>query len=326
MRWRWIILVALLVLLVGVPVAVVHRVLHSEAGLQFVLAQLQRLEGVRIDVTGARGTIASTLYLERLVIDHEAVRIEADDVQLRGRVRGLANVSLQMPQFEAGRVEVTLKRREPQPPSDLHFLPRFLEVEAPEVRLRSIGLELQDGQRFEVASLDGALAMTRWRIVLTDLVIDDPAGRVEGNVTLRARRPLGLSAALNGHWRLPDERTYRFAAAARGNLARLGTTVALAEPANVSFDGNLLSLDEEPRAVGTLRVTDFDGSPWIEAGTWPAARSRWTRGATLSAWTARSSLRHSARGSCACRAPDAFETHRSRSTRSRHGCRAPARG
>jgi translocation and assembly module TamB len=111
--------------------------------------------------------------------------------------------------------------------------------------------------------------MTRWRIVLTDLVVDDPAGQVAGNVTLRARQPLGLSAALNGHWRLPDERTYRFAAAAHGNLGRLGTTVTLAEPANASFIGNLLSLDEEPRAVGTLRVTNFDGSPWIEPGTWP---------------------------------------------------------
>jgi translocation and assembly module TamB len=272
MRWRWIVLVALLVLLVGVPVAVVHHLLNSEAGLQFVLAQLQRLEGVRIEVTGARGTIAGTLRLERLVVDHEAVRIEADDVQLRGRVRGgLGNVSLQLPQFAAARVDVSLKRRDPPPPSELHFLPRLLEVEAPQVRLRSIGLTLQDGQRFEVASLDGALAMTRWRIDLTDLLIDDPAGRVEGNVTLRARQPLGLGAALNGHWRLPDERTYRFAAAARGNLARLATTVALAEPASLSFNGNLLSLDEEPRAVGTLRFTDFDGSPWIEPGTWPLA-------------------------------------------------------
>ncbi len=272
MRWRWIVLAAVLVLLVGVPVAVVHHLLNSEAGLQFVLAQLQRLEGVRIEVTGARGTIASTLRLERLVVDHPAVRIEAGDLQLRGRVRGgLGNLSLQLPQLAAARVEVTVKRREPPPPSDLHFLPRFLEVEVPDIQLANVALTLQDGQRTEVASLRGALAMTRWRIDLTDLVIDDPAGGVAGNVTLRARQPLGLSAALNGHWRLPDERTYRFAASAHGNLARLGTTIALAEPANVSFNGNLLSLDEEPRAVGTLRFTDFDGSPWIEAGTWPLA-------------------------------------------------------
>jgi translocation and assembly module TamB len=271
MRWRRIILVAALVLLVIVPVVAVYRVLNSQAGLDLALAQFQRLQNIRIEATGASGTLAGPLRVERLVIEHEAVRIEAFDLRLQAYMRGLLTGIVQIDQLEAARIEVVLKRREPRPPSEPHFLPRFLEVSAPDIRLGDIGVTLLDGQRVEVASLHAALAMTRWRIDLTDLVADDPAGHVEGNLRLRARQPLGLQAALNGHWRLPDERTYRFAAAARGNLGRLGTTVTLAEPANVSFIGNLLSLDEEPRAVGTLRVTDFDGSPWIAPGTWPVA-------------------------------------------------------
>jgi translocation and assembly module TamB len=269
MRWRRIILVAALVLLVVVPVVAVYRVLNSQAGLELALAQFQRLQNIRIEATGASGTLAGPLRVERLVIEHEAVRIEAFDLRLQAYMRGLLTGIVQIDQLEAARIEVVLKRREPRPPSEPHFLPRFLEVSAPDIRLGDIGVTLLDGQRVEVASLQAALAMTRWRIDLTDLVADDPAGHVEGSLRLRARQPLGLQAALNGHWRLPDERTYRFAAAARGNLGRLGTTVTLAEPANVSFIGNLLSLDEEPRAVGTLRVTDFDGSPWIEPGKWP---------------------------------------------------------
>ena len=271
MRWRWIVLIAALVLLVAVPVVAVYRVLNSQAGLELALAQFQRLQNIRIEATGASGTLAGPLRVERLVIEHEAVRIEAFDLRLQARMRGLLHGIVQIDQLEAARIEVVLKRREPRPPSAPHFLPRFLEVSAPRIRLGDIGLTLLDGQRVEVASLQAALAMTRWRIDLTDLVADDPAGHVEGNLRLRAWQPLGLRAALNGHWRLPDERTYRFAAAARGNLGRLGTTVTLAEPANVSFIGNLLTLDEEPRAVGTLRITDFDGSPWIEPGTWPIA-------------------------------------------------------
>ena len=271
MRWRWIILIAALVLLVAVPVVAVYRVLNSQAGLELALAQFQRLQNIRIEATGASGTLAGPLRVERLVIEHEAVRIEAFDLRLQARMRGLLTGIVQLDQLEAARIEVVLKRREPQPPRAPHFLPRFLEVSAPDIRLGDIGLTLPDGQRVEVASLRTALAMTRWRIDLTDLVADDPAGHVEGYLRLRAWQPLGLRAALNGHWRLPDERTYRFAAAARGNLGRLGTTVTLAEPANLSFTGNLLSLDEEPRAVGTLRVTDFDGSPWIESGTLPIA-------------------------------------------------------
>ncbi len=44
----------------------------------------------------------------------------------------------------------------------------------------------------------------------------------------------------------------------------------LVSPAQVSFSGNLLDLDAEPRAVGTLRAIDFDGSPWLAPGQLPA--------------------------------------------------------
>ena len=49
MRWRWIVLIAALVLLVAVPVVAVYRVLNSQAGLELALAQLQRLESIRIE-------------------------------------------------------------------------------------------------------------------------------------------------------------------------------------------------------------------------------------------------------------------------------------
>jgi hypothetical protein len=61
MRWRWIILVAALVLLVVVPVVAVYRVLTSEAGLDLALAQFQRLQNIRIEATGASGTLAGPL-------------------------------------------------------------------------------------------------------------------------------------------------------------------------------------------------------------------------------------------------------------------------
>ena len=53
MRWRWIILIAALVLLVGLPVVAVYRVLNSQAGLELVLAQFQRLQNIRSEATGA---------------------------------------------------------------------------------------------------------------------------------------------------------------------------------------------------------------------------------------------------------------------------------
>ena len=89
MRWRWIIPIAVLVLLVIVPVVAVYRVLNSQAGLELALAQFQRLQNIRIEATGATGTLAGPLRVQRLVIEHEAVRIEAFDLRLQARMREL---------------------------------------------------------------------------------------------------------------------------------------------------------------------------------------------------------------------------------------------
>ena len=269
MRRGWIVLGVVLLVLAGGALFLGWRLLYTEPGLRFALAQLDRVPGVRIETDGATGTLAGPLAVERLVIEHEAARIEAHDVRLDARVRSLLTGNVHLDRLSAGRVEVVLRAREQRPPEAPRFLPRFLEIVAPEVRLGPVALTLVNGDRYEVASIGSALAMTRWRIDLTDLVIDDAQGHVEGALTLRGTLPLGLRGAVNGHWRLPDERTYRFAAAASGNLDRLGSTVTLAEPASLSFIGNALALTEEPRLVGTLRTEGFDGSPWIEAGRLP---------------------------------------------------------
>ena len=271
MRWRWIILAVAMALLFGAPPLVAYRLLHSEQGLQFVLGQLGRIPNVRIEATGASGTLAGPLAVERLVVEHAAVRIEARGLRLDVVIRPLLNGELRFQELSASSVEVVLKDREKPPPREPGFLPDFLQIDARDARLANLSLTLVNGERFEAASARAAVDMTRWRIRLRELVIEDPAGRLEGNVALRATEPLGLRVVASGHWRLPDERVYRFAGVLRGNLDRLGTTVTLAEPANLSFSGTALALTEEPRIVGTLRFTEFDGSPWIEAGRFPQA-------------------------------------------------------
>ena len=269
MRWRWIAVAAALALLIGAPLLIAHRLLQSEQGLQFLLAQLGRIPNVRIEATGATGTLAGPLAVERLVIEHAAVYVEARGVRMHASIRALFGGDLKFVALSADAVDVVLKDRETPPPREPGFLPQFLSIDAPDVRLSALSLTLVNGKRFEAASVRTALDMTRWRIRLRELVIADPAGRLEGNVALRATEPLGLRVVASGHWRLPDEHVYRFAGVLRGNLDRLGTTVTLAEPANLSFSGNALALTEEPRIVGTLRFTEFDGSPWIEDGRVP---------------------------------------------------------
>jgi hypothetical protein len=63
-----------------------------------------------------------------------------------------------------------------------------------------------------IAAVRGDVRVTRWRIDADPVAIDDPAGRIDGKLFLRATLPLGLRGEAAGHWRLPDERVYRFAA------------------------------------------------------------------------------------------------------------------
>jgi translocation and assembly module TamB len=268
MRWRWLLLV-LLALLIVTPLVVVQRVLHTETGLRVALEQLRRVPGVTIETFGATGTLAGPLRFRRVLIDHAAVHVDVRDLTLDAGLRSLVKGNVFLEHATAEGAEITLKPREPQPPSAIRFLPRFLEVVVPDLQISNLGLTLADGQRYQVASVRGAVAMTRWRIDLSDLVVEDPLGRVDGAITLRATTPLGLRGAANGRWQLPDEQTWRFAAAVSGNLDRLATTVTLSAPAQASFVGNALDLTGEPRIVGTLRATEFDGTPWFDAGVLP---------------------------------------------------------
>ena len=215
MRWRWIVLAVAMALLFGAPPLIAYRLLHSEQGLQFVLGQLGRIPNVRIEATGASGTLAGPLVVERLVVEHAAVRIEARGLRLDVVIRPLLNGELRFEELSAARVDVALKDREQPPPREPGFLPDFLRIEAREAHLSNLSLTLVNGERFEAASARAAFDINRWRIRLRELVIADPAGQIEGNVALtpgagistRIARVHGIESA----W--PDMRAGGWAAA-----------------------------------------------------------------------------------------------------------------
>ena len=132
MRWlRWVPL-ALVVLAVGVFAFLMQRLLYTQQGLEFALAQLQRVPSARIEVRGARGAIAGKLAFDRVVVDHAAVRVEADDVSGTPAIFGLLAGRLTVSDASIGRVEVVIKDRGPQPESQTHFLPARLSIVAPD--------------------------------------------------------------------------------------------------------------------------------------------------------------------------------------------------
>ncbi|MFO1407683.1 MAG: translocation/assembly module TamB domain-containing protein [Steroidobacteraceae bacterium] len=265
-------IVALLVagaLLAG-PALLAHRLLYTNEGLRWVLGQLGGIDGVRIVVDGAEGTLAGPVSFRRVLVDHEAVRIVATDVHGDPSVPALFAGRLSLDGARIGSVEVTLKERPPQPPSETHFLPAWLSITADAATVRRVGVRLVDGTRLHVDRVTADVRVTRWRIDLAPFDLADPAGRVSGEAYLRGTLPLGLRVRAAGRWTLPDGHLYRFRATTDGRLDRLGVDLALDAPARAGLVGTVFDVEHDPHLVGTLRVSGFDGTPWLASGTLPS--------------------------------------------------------
>ena len=118
--------IALLLLIVGGVLA--HRLLYTQAGLEFALEQLHRVPGVRIEVSGAEGTIAGPLDVARLVVDHEALHLEAQDLHVALQARALLAGAVHLRDLSIGRAAVRLKERPEQPKKPPGFLPAGLRI------------------------------------------------------------------------------------------------------------------------------------------------------------------------------------------------------
>ncbi len=273
MRRRTVVLLSiagvlgLLAILGGV---LTQRLLHTQAGLDFAIRQLDRLSNPRIEVTGARGTLAGPLEIERIVVDHESAHVDARRLRVVSHPGSLVAGRLRLDDLSIASVDVRLKPRPPRPKTEPHFLPAGLSIVAPRFRVNDIDLTLTSGGHVVAREAQGSLVMTHWRITVDPVAVRGPDGRLDGALMLRATEPLGLRSDLRGQWRFPGEDfEYRFRVATRGNLGRLDTEAALDMPAKLQFSGTLLDLTEVPRARGTLRLQDFDGTPWLPPGRIP---------------------------------------------------------
>ncbi|MGI9245446.1 MAG: hypothetical protein ACR2I8_01880, partial [Steroidobacteraceae bacterium] len=108
-----------------------HRLLFTQAGLDFALSQLGRLQGMSIEVTGARGTLAGPLAADRIVVDHEAAFIELRGLRVVSSPRALLAGRVTLADLVVERAAVRLKDRPEQPKTEPHFLPTGISVLAP---------------------------------------------------------------------------------------------------------------------------------------------------------------------------------------------------
>jgi translocation and assembly module TamB len=254
----------MLLAVVATTAVLLYRLVYTQPGLDFALRQLDRLPGMRIEITGARGTLAGPLDAERIVVDHEALHLEVRGLHVALQPRSLLAGTVRLTEARVEGLSLRLKPRPEQPKTPPGFLPAGLSIVVPRFEVGPSEITLQGGQAIALRQAAGSLRLTRWRLDVDPLDVRGPDGQVAGSLALRATEPLGLRTNLRGEWRFPgDAFDYRFRVETRGRLDRLGADVYLDAPTRLSFSGTLLDLTGNPRARGTFRLVDFDGSPWL---------------------------------------------------------------
>ncbi|MGE0081013.1 MAG: translocation/assembly module TamB domain-containing protein [Thiohalomonadaceae bacterium] len=121
-RLLWVVL-AVAVALVLVPGV---WLLATEAGLRYVVARVDAMDGVRLSAAQWRGRLIGPVRAEDLVIDTPAARVSAAEASLDWQPLGLLRARLVIDPFEARDVSVELKDRpavEPAPDGGPPLLP-----------------------------------------------------------------------------------------------------------------------------------------------------------------------------------------------------------
>ena len=109
MTRRLIAIGGLVLLLVVAALGVLAAwIVNTEAGLDFVLRRFERLSAVSITASGARGTLSGPLEFDTLVVDHEALRIEASDLRLEPELANLLSRTISLRSVTAGALEVSI--------------------------------------------------------------------------------------------------------------------------------------------------------------------------------------------------------------------------
>ncbi len=244
------------------PLGLIGAALYTTAGLEFVVRHIpHRFAGVRLDIVGVSGTVASGLQVERVEIDHELVHLKFEGIT--GKV-ALMPLMLQTIRATHATVQSALievrRRTRPSTPGAPPFLPAWLIISAEQVHVGHATLTVAaNGFRMEGTDLDGA-AVLRHRVIRffqAEGLIGNTA-RASAIGEIRATDPFGMDVQGHLEWHLSAGPPWTVAGSARGDLSSLALVAQATRPLRASFVGRGLDLTEHWRLTGVALVQDFD--------------------------------------------------------------------
>ncbi|HEX7418219.1 MAG TPA: translocation/assembly module TamB domain-containing protein [Steroidobacteraceae bacterium] len=235
---------ALLALLIAATGAALYAITDTEAGLRYVLAHLPRQLGpITLEVTGARGTLLHGLRVERVVVDHERVRVTAEGVAGRITLLPLLWQTIDVHDLSLRSAYIDV-----HPHIDKHlpwtprFLPALLTIRAARVRCDALTITTPSGKHFDASSINASGAVLPKRILVFDAAMSYGQWRGTGTGELRAADPLQLQGDTRWTWTPPDQPHWTASAAGNGSLERLAIVGHIEAPFRADVEGTLLDL------------------------------------------------------------------------------------
>ncbi|NDE00681.1 MAG: hypothetical protein EBZ91_02775, partial [Gammaproteobacteria bacterium] len=134
----------LLGVLLLLPLGALWALGHSNALVRALVARLPTSLGSieTLQITGVQGTIAGGLSIDRVLIQHDIVRVEARGVRARVELLPLLWQTVEVRELAVQRIDITaLPRDKPLPDKPPRFLPGLLTIDTRDARIDLIAIQ-----------------------------------------------------------------------------------------------------------------------------------------------------------------------------------------
>jgi translocation and assembly module TamB len=262
---RKVLIISGIVLLVvfSIPAIVFYWLCYTESGLHWLAGRTQGLKTARIEFEGLTGYLAGPIHVDRFVLDHPRVRIDARDVNARVHLSDLWVQTVHVEQAEAARIAVQLRRVPPsQEKREPRFLPAWLRIRASRIDVARANLLLQNGMDFDAAPVRASATLTTDELVVSRSSVNSEKYTLSGPVTLRARDPIALEGSVDWLVTMPEQPRYAGQVTFLGDLAKLDFKGGVTQPFIASYEGSALDLTAGWNWQATASTSGFNLKPW----------------------------------------------------------------
>jgi translocation and assembly module TamB len=249
----------LLSVLLLLPLGALWALGHSNALVRALVARLPTSLGSieTLQITGVQGTIAGGLSIDRVLIQHDIVRVEARGVRARVELLPLLWQTVEVRELAVQRIDITaLPRDKPLPDKPPRFLPGLLTIDTRDARIDLIAIQPLTGAPVDLRAnvITGTLRSKTLRI--TEVATRLQRLQLRGEALLSADIPLDLEGRVQGVLEPLKGPRWVAEAVVNGNLEKMLVDARLTEPFEASVeDGSFRALPP----WGLAGVARFEG-------------------------------------------------------------------